>query len=70
MTGSYQLSGDRLSLGQMAATRMACAEGMETEQTFLKALGRVSGWRIAGQKLEFLDSSGNLVADLEARHME
>jgi heat shock protein HslJ len=49
---------------------MACAEGMETEKAFLEALGRVSGWKIAGQQLELLDTAGNVVARFEARHME
>jgi heat shock protein HslJ len=70
MTGSYELSGDRLSLGQMAGTLMACTEGMETERAFLDALGRVKGWRIAGQQLELLDAAGNMVARFEAHHME
>lgn len=37
---------------------------------FLEALGRVSGWKIAGQQLELLDTAGNVVARFEARHME
>ena len=69
-SGSYQVSGDRLTLGQMAGTLMACAQGMETEQAFMKALGKVSRWRIAGHDLELLDSSGGVVAEFEARHME
>ena len=70
MSGSYQLSGDRLTLGPMAGTMMACAEGMETEKAFMAALGRVSGWRIAGQQLELLDADGNVIGKFEARHME
>jgi putative lipoprotein len=69
-TGSYELNGDRLSLGPITATLMACAEGMETEKSFLEALGGVRGWRIAGQQLELLDAAGNVVARFEARHME
>jgi heat shock protein HslJ len=70
LTGSYELNGDRLSLGPTATTMMACAQGMETEKAFLEALGRVSGWKIAGQQLELLDTAGNVVARFEARHME
>jgi heat shock protein HslJ len=69
-TGSYDLKGDRLHLGRLVATLMACAEGMETERAFLDALGRVNRWRIAGQQLELLDAAGNVVARFEARHME
>lgn len=70
MTGSYELKGDRLSLGPTATTLMACAEGMETEKAFLDALGRVSRWKISGQQLELVGEGGNVVARFEARHME
>jgi heat shock protein HslJ len=68
-SGSYKLNGDRLSLGSMTATMMACLEGMETEKAFLDTLGRVQRWRITGQQLELLDAAGNVVARFEARHM-
>jgi heat shock protein HslJ len=70
MSGSYQLSGDRLSLGQMVSTMMACVEGMETEQAFLKALGQVSGWSITGRQLELKDAAGQVLARFDGRHME
>ena len=49
---------------------MACDKGMETEQAFLQALGRVSGWRISGKQLELLDTGGKAVARLEGTHMK
>jgi putative lipoprotein len=70
MSGSYQLSGDRLSLGQMVSTMMACVEGMETEQAFLKALGQVNGWSITGRQLELEDAAGQVLARFDGRHME
>ncbi len=70
LTGAYQASAGRLSLDGMAGTMMACTEGMETERAFLKTLGEVSGWRIAGQQLELTDEGGAVVARFEARHME
>ncbi len=70
LTGSYQLSGDRVSLDSMATTLMACTDGMETEKAFLNALGRVTQWKTAGQQLELLDRSGNTIARFEARHLE
>jgi putative lipoprotein len=70
LTGSYELKGDRLSLGPATTTLMACADGMETEEAFLEALGRVNGWRVAGKQLELLDTSGRVLARFEARHME
>jgi heat shock protein HslJ len=68
-SGGYTLSGDRLSFGSLAATLMACAEGMEMERAFMGALDRVRGWKITGQRLDLLDANGNVVARLEARQM-
>jgi heat shock protein HslJ len=65
--GSYSLSDDRLTFSQLAGTRMACAEGMETEQAFHDALGKVAGWRLQGEQLELLDSAGEVVALFERR---
>jgi putative lipoprotein len=70
LTGGYELNADQLKLSQIAGTMMACAEGMETEQAFLQALGRVNKWKIAGEQLELFDDTGNLVARLEARQMK
>jgi copper homeostasis protein (lipoprotein) len=70
LMGSYELTGDRLTFGQMAGTMMACPEGMDIERTFLQALGQVKQWKIAGQHLELFDAAGKLVARFEARHMK
>jgi copper homeostasis protein (lipoprotein) len=37
LMGSYTTNGDQLQFGQMAGTRMACAQGMDTEHEFLQA---------------------------------
>jgi putative lipoprotein len=69
LTGSYELHGDQLRLGQMAGTMMACRDAMETEQRFLEALKHVSRWQISGQQLDLLDAAGNVLVRLEARPM-
>jgi heat shock protein HslJ len=69
LAGSYKLEGDRLTFGKIAATMMACPQGMETERNFLAALQKVSKPRIARQQLELLDSSGSVVARFEAVHL-
>jgi putative lipoprotein len=66
-TGTYTLEGDWLNLGQMAATMMACMQGMEDESAFFDALKNVNAWRMAGQQLELVDSSGKVVATLSAK---
>jgi heat shock protein HslJ len=63
--GGYELKGDKLTFARMASTMMACPGGMGTEQNFLKALGRVKRWKIAGQQLELMDGSGKVVAVFE-----
>lgn len=65
--GGYELEGERLVFGQLATTRMACLDGMETEAAFLSALGTVRTWRIAGPHLDLFDDRGGLVARFEAR---
>ena len=66
LTGSYELNADRLSFRGVASTKMACVDGMETEQAYLNALGRVYRWRISGQSLELFDFRGNGLARFEA----
>jgi heat shock protein HslJ len=70
LAGSYQLQGDHLKFGQMASTMMACASGMDTEREFTQALDQATTWKITHQNLELFDSSGKLLARLEASQMK
>jgi heat shock protein HslJ len=70
LLGSYELDGDALTFGQMAATKMACAQGMDTEQAFLAALMQVQSWKIVGEHLELFDTGGHLLARFEARYLK
>jgi copper homeostasis protein (lipoprotein) len=56
--GGYQLDGDQIRFLQVASTRMACPDGLDTEVAFTKALAQVVSWRILGRRLEFYDASG------------
>ncbi len=67
LAGSYELNGEQLKFGPMAGTRMACPEGMDSEQAFLQSLERVSKWKITGQSLELFDSDGKVLAQFKAR---
>jgi heat shock protein HslJ len=67
-TGGYELAGDRLTFGRMAATMMACADAMDTEKAFLSALQQAARARTKGPQLELLDASGSVVARFEAVH--
>jgi len=65
LIGKYELDGNRLSFPGMAATRMACKEGMDTERVFLNALSRVTNWKITGQTLDLMDDDGQVLAEFE-----
>lgn len=67
LTGGWKGNGDHLTFGQVASTMMACADGMDTEQKFLKALGSVSQWKITDRRLQLMDGSGVVVAEFEAK---
>jgi copper homeostasis protein (lipoprotein) len=67
LSGSYTLTNDQIKFGKLATTRMACADGMETEQGFLASLERVGKWNVLGQHLEFYDEEGRFLARFEAR---
>jgi len=70
VSGSYEVDGSRLTLGPMIGTMMACEKGMETELGFTDALGKVSGWKIAGRELELTDAEGMVLARFEGLHMK
>ena len=58
-TGTYRREGvsqhgSPLQLGPMAATRKACPEGMELEQTYLSMLDTVDAFRLDGETLSLL----------------
>ncbi len=57
-TGSYTVSGDKLTLGQLASTQKACGP-VETavETAVLTRLGKVAGYKVAGDTLTLTDAS-------------
>ena len=66
--GGYQTEGESLTFSAMGATRMACPEGMDTEQAFLGALGETTRFTISGQFLQ-LYANDRLLARLEAVYL-
>ncbi len=66
VNGGFELDGANLRFGRLAATRMACPEGLEQEQRFLAALEGVASHRIDGSHLELLDAKGGVVVRFEA----
>ena len=62
LMGGYTRNGDALTFSQVAATLMAGPpEAMAQEQAVLGALGRVRGFRIAGDQLTLVDETGTPV---------
>lgn len=67
-SGGYDATDSRLRMSQMASTRRAGPpELMKLETAFLKALSATRTYRVDGDKLELLDSSGRTVARFEGQ---
>ena len=63
--GPYEITGDRIAIGPLGATRMACpGPVMELETAFLSALETAHGFVRDGTRLEFTDAHGNSFATL------
>ena len=62
VTGSFQLKGEQVTFGQMAATQMACLKSSGTEEPFHAALKSASRLTIAGDRLELFDAAGKRLA--------
>lgn len=61
--GSYTLSGDRITMGEMGSTLMACEEAlMQQEQDFLAALAGAATYAVQGESLQLFDAAGSVVA--------
>jgi len=68
VSGSFTRAGVSLKLGQMAATRMACADPVRgaNEAQFLSALQSTASYRLAPGRLALLDAGGRTVALLSS----
>ena len=66
LSGSYERKSEQIVFGALAATRMACEHGMDTEDALGTALGVAKSWRIVGDQLELYDAGGGLLATFEA----
>lgn len=65
-SGQIEGNSDRIAMKQIAATRMACAAGMQLESAFFDALERAQRWRVTGSQMELLDNAGRVLAAFEA----
>ena len=63
--GSYELDGDKIEIGPLGATRMACPEViMDAEQRFMNVLGNAKRVKRDRIDLTLFDGSGNPLAQL------
>ena len=69
LVGGYRVDGERIELGPVASTMMACPEGMDKEEAFVDVLGRAASWSILGEHMELLDANGARLARFERRLM-
>ena len=66
--GPYQLSGDSLTFGPLAMTRMACPPpGMAVEGGYANALRDSKGYKISNGQLSLIDAAGKILASFEAK---
>lgn len=65
--GPYQLSGDSLTFGPLAMTRMACAPGMSIEGAYANALRDTKGFKINNGELTLIDGAGKVLASFTAK---
>ena len=65
-TGDYERNESTLRFKPLAATRMACLEGMQQEQRFLGLLGEVARFTISGDSLALYSGDERLILRFEA----
>ncbi len=65
IAGTYSLQDDRIDLGALAMTMMACVDGMDAEQAYTRALDRMNRYAISGQTLYGYDGN-SLVLEFSA----
>ena len=68
-SGGYEIDGQKISIGPMATTMMACPGGVDVDLALVAALERAASFRRTAHHLELLDSDGNMVARFEAREL-
>lgn len=64
-TGSLASSDSGIAVGKLASTRMACSEEiMHREMAFMEAVQQTTGFSGDGQRMNLLDSEGNVLVTL------
>lgn len=66
-TGSYELKGDAITFGQLAATQMACVDIGEIDRAFGDALKNARKMTVVADRLQLSDANGARVAVFASR---
>lgn len=66
LTGPARIDADRLAIGPLAGTKMACAQGQAEAQAFADTLARVQRWAVQGETLSLVDGAGSALVRLRA----
>ncbi|HTF96469.1 MAG TPA: META domain-containing protein [Cellvibrio sp.] len=66
LMGTYTRENDQLDLGEIAGTKMACAQGGEQADAFIKVLEKVKAHSIHADQLELRDETGLVIARFAA----
>ena len=66
--GAFTVSGSHLSLAPIAATSMACVNGMTVEGQFFKVLEQTAHYSIRGHDLTLLDRTKQPLAHFHAQY--
>lgn len=61
LMGAYAIKGNKMTLGQLASTKMMCMNTMELADKYNEALGKVAGYQVYNKTLKLLDQHGNIV---------
>jgi putative lipoprotein len=57
--GGVKIDGDRIAIGQIGATQMACEpKRMQAEHAYFQSLGKVAGYKLDGDTLTLSDADG------------
>jgi heat shock protein HslJ len=66
--GPYKVDGDKITIGPLASTMMACEPAVsDQEAQYLAALQTAATYRIEGNRLELRAANGELAADFSRK---
>jgi heat shock protein HslJ len=66
LMGTYLLEGNKLNLGEIAGTKMACEENTEQSAAFHAAMKNATTYTLHGDQMVLSDASGIVIARFKA----